>query len=187
MPPEALASSTALSMAGLAASTSPRSTGTRIVLNMGLASEIQPWRVGVWTTRPSSSGRTRIWHDSREFGRTSKAKSSMSSSIGCGWPGHRFPFLGHIDVTGGAGAGSAAFGLDARDAVADGGFHHGRALLRLDGAGRSFGIDERNLDHCGPLLVGRILKTDRAGRRETSAEPAVFSPHFPRYSRLLSR
>ena len=38
------------------------------------------------TTRPSSSSLTLIWHDSREFGRTSKPKSSMSSSIGVGAP-----------------------------------------------------------------------------------------------------
>ncbi len=46
----------------------------------------QACRSGVETTRPSSSSLTLIWHDSREFGRTSKPKSSMSSSIGDGAP-----------------------------------------------------------------------------------------------------
>src|SRR5215831_9102409 len=43
-------------------------------------------RDGVVTTRPSRSSLTLIWQDSRELGRTSKAKSSMSSSIGDGSP-----------------------------------------------------------------------------------------------------
>src|SRR6187399_2528232 len=37
-----------------------------------------------------------------------------------------------IDVAGGTSAGTAAFGLDAGDTVADGVFHHGRAVLGLD-------------------------------------------------------
>ena len=45
-----------------------------------------PHTSGTVTTSPSSSSRTRIWQDSREVGRTSKAKSSMSSSIGSGEP-----------------------------------------------------------------------------------------------------
>ena len=44
------------------------------------------WRSGVATMSPSSSSLTLIWHDSRELGRTSKPKSSMSSSIGEGGP-----------------------------------------------------------------------------------------------------
>ena len=43
-------------------------------------------RSGVDTVRPSRSSLTLIWHDRREFGRTSKPKSSMSSSIGVGAP-----------------------------------------------------------------------------------------------------
>ena len=61
--------------------------------NRHRAAELEPrefWsqacRSGVDTTRPSSSSLTLIWHDSREFGRTSKPKSSMSSSIGDGAP-----------------------------------------------------------------------------------------------------
>jgi len=41
----------------------------------------QPCWAGVRTTSPSSSGFTVIWQHRREFGFTSKAKSSMSSSI----------------------------------------------------------------------------------------------------------
>jgi dienelactone hydrolase len=49
-------------------------------------SGLQACRSGVDTTRPSRSSLTLIWHDRREFGRTSKPKSSMSSSIGVGAP-----------------------------------------------------------------------------------------------------
>jgi dienelactone hydrolase len=55
----------------------------RIALNI---SERQACRSGVDTVRPSRSSLTLIWHDRREFGRTSKPKSSMSSSIGVGAP-----------------------------------------------------------------------------------------------------
>ena len=48
--------------------------------------EPQACRSGVDTTRPSRSSLTLIWQDRREFGRTSKPKSSMSSSIGVGEP-----------------------------------------------------------------------------------------------------
>ena len=46
----------------------------------------QPCLAGVVTTRPSSASLTLIWQESRELGRTSKAKSSMSSSICEGLP-----------------------------------------------------------------------------------------------------
>ena len=52
----------------------------------GPRGQYQACRSGVVTTRPSSSSLTLIWHDRREFGRTSKPKSSMSSSIGDGAP-----------------------------------------------------------------------------------------------------
>ncbi len=50
------------------------------------AARLQPCWAGVFTTSPSSSGRTVIWQHSRELGFTSKAKSSMSSSIWEGLP-----------------------------------------------------------------------------------------------------
>jgi len=43
--------------------------------------QTHPCWAGVVTVRPSSSGFTVIWQQRREFGFTSKAKSSMSSSI----------------------------------------------------------------------------------------------------------
>ena len=46
----------------------------------------QPCLAGVVTTRPSSASVTFIWQERREFGRTSAAKSSMSSSICEGLP-----------------------------------------------------------------------------------------------------
>ena len=56
-------------------------------LTAELVKNFQPWlRRGVETVSPSSSSLTLIWHDRREFGRTSKPKSSMSSSIGEGGP-----------------------------------------------------------------------------------------------------
>src|SRR5207253_10076877 len=51
------------------------------------------------------------------------------------WRGRAYLFApGFIDinVAGRAGAGAAAFGLDAGNAVADGGFHHGRAVRDLE-------------------------------------------------------
>src|SRR5208337_1660416 len=45
------------------------------------------------------------------------------------------PLRRDIDVAGGAGAGAAAFGFDARNGVAQRGFHHRGADLRLDRAG----------------------------------------------------
>ena len=41
---------------------------------------------GTRTTRPSSASDTLIWHERRLSGRTSNAKSSMSSSISAGFP-----------------------------------------------------------------------------------------------------
>src|SRR5262249_60207483 len=46
----------------------------------------QAWRAGPVTTSPSRSSVTLIWQERRAVGRTSKAKSSMSSSIGEGLP-----------------------------------------------------------------------------------------------------
>src|SRR5215217_1116958 len=179
------ASSTALSMAGCAASTSPRSTGTRIVLNMS----VSPDRAFSGAVDPVRHQKMR--HDDKsllpcpeealaltggsvndepvEFGpdadlaREPRIGAHIKSEVehvflhGLRLARRGFPFFRDIDVTGGAGAGPTAFRLDTRNAVADGSFHDGCALLRLDGAGRAFGIDERNIDHCGPLLVGAYL------------------------------
>src|SRR5579863_2604046 len=42
------------------------------------------------------------------------------------------PFVRHIDMTRGAGAGAAAFGVNAGNAVAQRRLHHRRSFLRLD-------------------------------------------------------
>ena len=107
---------------------------------------VQACRSGVDTTRPSSASLTLIWHDSREFGRTSKPKSSMSSSIGDGAPTFS-PGLIDIDVAGRAGTGAAAFGFDARNGVADRGFHHCRAVFDFNGTGFAAVVDKVNLGH----------------------------------------
>ena len=78
---------------------------------------------------------TLIWQESREFGRTSKAKSSMSSSICEGSPTFSVQSVGDIDMAGRAGAGAAAFRLDAGNRIVQRRLHHGRADLGLDRAG----------------------------------------------------
>src|SRR4029077_13917030 len=57
-----------------------------------------------------------------------------------GRPDRRSPFLRDINMAGRAGAGPAAFRLDPRDGVAQRGLHHGRTVLRLDGACRAAGV-----------------------------------------------
>ena len=57
----------------------------------------------------------------------------MSSSIGLRAPDLFAPFRLDIDMTGGAGAGAAAIGIDAGDQVFDGGFHDRHAGRALDG------------------------------------------------------
>ncbi len=52
----------------------------------GLMARRYACRSGMRTTSPSSASVTLIWHERREFGRTSYPKSSMSSSIGEGPP-----------------------------------------------------------------------------------------------------
>ena len=47
------------------------------------------------------------------------------------------PFVSDVDVTGGAGAGAAALGFDAGDAVAQRRLHHRRADLGVDRARRA--------------------------------------------------
>ncbi|CCE07845.1 hypothetical protein BRAS3843_2460031 [Bradyrhizobium sp. STM 3843] len=63
-----------------------------------------------------------------------------------------------IDMAGGAGAGAAAFGLDAGDGVADGRFHHGCAVLDLHGSGFAVMVDKGNLGH-----VCSMLRRDEVG------------------------
>ena len=50
-------------------------------------------------------------------------------------------------MTGRTGAGAAALGFDAGDGVADGRFHHGRAVLYFDGAGFALMVDKVNFGH----------------------------------------
>src|SRR6202040_4186324 len=52
-----------------------------------------------------------------------------------------------IDMASGAGAGTAAFGLDAGNAVANGVLHHGRAVFGLDFVVLAAGIDVGDLGH----------------------------------------
>src|ERR1700744_5586442 len=52
-----------------------------------------------------------------------------------------------IDMAGRAGAGAAALGLDARNGVADGRFHDGRAVLDIDVAGFALVVDKVDLGH----------------------------------------
>src|SRR5580692_737176 len=59
------------------------------------------------------------------------------------------PGVVDIDVTGRAGAGAAAFRLDAGHAVVDRRLHDGGADLAFDGARRAGGIDESDFDHGG--------------------------------------
>src|ERR1700722_10851447 len=59
------------------------------------------------------------------------------------------PSVVNIDVAGRAGAGPAAFRLDAGNAVLDRRLHDGRADLAVDGARRAGGIDESDFDHGG--------------------------------------
>src|SRR5262249_22876025 len=57
------------------------------------------------------------------------------------------PGLIDIDVTGRAGAGAAALGLDPGNGVLERSFHHGCTDLGVDGAALTSGIDVSDLDH----------------------------------------
>src|SRR6185312_12680827 len=57
------------------------------------------------------------------------------------------PPLVDVDMAGSAGAGPAAFGLDARNAVADGVFHHRRTVLGVDLKRRAVECDVGDLGH----------------------------------------
>src|ERR1700722_17810626 len=59
------------------------------------------------------------------------------------------PGVVDIDVAGRAGAGAAAFRLDAGNAALDRRLHDGRADLAFDGARRAGSIDESDFDHGG--------------------------------------
>ena len=93
------------------------------------------------------SSLTLIWQDSREFGRTSKPKSSMSSSIGDGPPTLVAPRLIDIDVACRTGAGSAAFGFDPGNGVADRRFHHCGAVFDVNSTGFAVMVDKADLGH----------------------------------------
>src|SRR5262245_14755463 len=57
-----------------------------------------------------------------------------------------------IDMTGGAGAGAAAIGVDARDHVLDRGLHDRHSRLAIDGLFGAIVLDECYLRHSGPLV-----------------------------------
>ena len=131
---------------------------------------------GVRTTRPSSSSLTLIWHDSCELGRR-RSRTSMSSSIGEGrrsWraipPRHR--------RGGGAGAGTAAFRLDAgmllRIAVS----------ITVEPTSASttrgpFGIDVGDLRH-GCMAKARVERESRtAGMTGRASYIAIRRGRYP--------
>src|SRR5436190_17028905 len=79
-------------------------------------------------------------------------------------------------MTGGAGAGAAAFGLNAGNVVLDRRFHHGRAHFGVDGAGRSGGIDIGDLGHALGAAHRRKIRPDgRAASSNGSAPVALVS------------
>ena len=69
-----------------------------------------------------------------------------------------------MHVAGGAGAGAAAFRLDAGDRVLDRGLHDGRAELALDGASFAVEIDVGDFGHALGLCCEREISAG-AGRR----------------------
>src|SRR5580704_2216814 len=69
------------------------------------------------------------------------------------------PGVVDIDVAGRAGAGAAAFRLDAGNGVLDRRLHDGRADLAFDGARRAGGIDESDFDHGG--MTNRRREAER--------------------------
>ncbi len=86
---DALRSNVALGAATLPKNKTPRRCAALVDGNEAAARrrrDRHPCWPGVVTTSPSSSGRTVIWQLRRELGFTSKAKSSMSSSICEGLP-----------------------------------------------------------------------------------------------------
>src|SRR3981189_1821141 len=92
-----------------------------------------------------------------------------------------------MNVTGGAGAGTAAFRLDARNAVLDRGLHDGRTDLALDRAGGAFVIDVSDARHVIGEIVGRSAAAPgsysgwrgRAPDDGRASLPRVRSPTFP--------
>src|SRR5579872_4373510 len=65
------------------------------------------------------------------------------------------PFLGDVDMTGRAGASAPAFGLDARNRVAERRLHDRCADLRVDGARLSGRVNERDLGHRNEFFLGK--------------------------------
>src|SRR6266446_2070518 len=57
------------------------------------------------------------------------------------------PGLIDIDMACRAGTGAAAFGFDTRNGIADRGFHHGRAVLDINGAGFAGMVDKADFGH----------------------------------------
>ena len=78
---------------------------------------------------------------------TFSAKSSIDSSMAEGVAGLAAPGLVHIDVAGGAGAGAAAVGVDARDVVLDRPFHDRQAGLHVDDVLGAVVLDVGDLGH----------------------------------------
>src|SRR5215831_10136334 len=90
-----------------------------------------------------------------------------------------------IDMAGGAGAGAAAFGFDAGNGVANGGFHDSRAVLDFDNAGFALMVDKVDLGHvCSCCRVKEVrqsyngsvraaLGMQRPATRSSSAATAV--------------
>ena len=97
--------------------------------------------------RPSNASVTLIWHDNRLSARTSKAKSSMSSSIDLGLADLGLPIGIDIDMASCAGTGAAAFGLDPGDQVLLGRLHDRHPGIGRDRLRFSIGLDERDLGH----------------------------------------
>src|SRR3974390_965375 len=63
------------------------------------------------------------------------------------WTDLLTPGLVDIDMAGGASAGAATLGFDARDRIADRPFHDGGAVLDFDGAGFAGMVDIVDLGH----------------------------------------
>ena len=130
-------------------------------------------RSGVRTTRPSSSAVTLIWQDKPGV-RLHVVTEIEHVLLHRRRLAHRgAPRLVDMDMAGGAGAGAAAFRLDAGNAVLDRRLHDGRSDLALDRAGGAFEVDEGDFRHA----MGRDSNCDvrrcrgpiaaRAGARQS--------------------
>src|SRR5262245_23293696 len=95
----------------------------------------------------------------------------------------RTPRLVDMHVAGGAGAGAAAFRLDAGNAVLDGRLHHGRAELTLDRAGGAFMIDIGDFRH----TIGGTIQDTRQRWRPIAAHTRArqMTPDIDRRARTL--